>query len=428
MKKRVLIFPSGTEIANEIIASLQHNKAFELVFASSEMDSFCSFRSQNTFFLPFVTSQFFLNEVNQLVSDQKVDFIVPAHDDVAFGLSQMELDINAKIIGQSFKVNNILRFKDKTYEFFKNLLPLGAIYSTEHPLNDFPVFVKPKKGQGSLNAFSIKDEIEYQHFIESFQADDFVIMEEFPGEEYTIDCFSDQGGLLYAGARTRDKAIQGISVSSRFVDDNELNEKFIKYAEIISKALNLHGLWFYQMKKTSKGILKLLEVAPRVSGTMMLNRARGINFVELALYQAQGYRVEVISNSVQVSVGRSLEPVYNHNYQFDNLYVDFDDTLFLDESYINIGLMKLIFQCKNKSIPIHLITKNKKNNLSKVLHAYGITNIFDSIIHLTNEDCKVDYMESSGILIDDSFVERKQAIKAGIYALGIDAVNTLIEI
>jgi len=42
MKKKVLVFPCGTEIANEIIASLEKNKIFEVVLASSESQSYCS--------------------------------------------------------------------------------------------------------------------------------------------------------------------------------------------------------------------------------------------------------------------------------------------------------------------------------------------------------------------------------------------------
>lgn len=70
----------------------------------------------------------------------------------------------------------------------------------------------------------------------------------------------------------------------------------------------MHGLWFYQLKCDVNGQLKLFEIGSRVSGTMMLNRIRGINFVELALYQKLDFNVKVIVNDIEISLARSLIP------------------------------------------------------------------------------------------------------------------------
>jgi hypothetical protein len=251
-------------------------------------------------------------------------------------------------------------------------------------------------------------------------------MEYLNGDEFTIDCFSDKGDLLYAGGRTREKMTRGISVQSTLVIDKALTEQFQQFADIISQKIEMHGLWFYQMKLDQNGKLKLLEIGPRVSGTMMLNRSRGVNFVELALFQKLGFPVEVVFNDIEISLGRALVPKYKTNIEYDNLYIDFDDTLFLDEKYINTDLMKLIFQAKNENKNVYLITKNKKNNLTKTLHKFGMSHIFDDILHIRDTDKKVNYMEENSLLIDDSFQERKEAIKSGLYAFGNDAIDMLI--
>ncbi len=423
----ILVFPCGTEIANEVINSLVNHKYFKLIFASSEGTSYCNFRGKEISILPYVTDEFFLSELNNLIVSKQVNFIIPAHDDVAFVLSQIEDEIEAKVIGQSKDVNDIVRFKDITYKHFKNILPLGRVFDSEPQNNDFPIFVKPKRGQGSFNSLKINTLDEYNSFFNQNKLDDFVIMENFSGQEFTIDCFSHNGNVFYAGARTRDKTTRGISIQSTFISDISLNEQFKKYADIISQNLNMHGVWFYQMKFDKNNELKLLEIGPRVSGTMMLNRARGVNFIELALYQKLGFDVEVVFNDIELSLARALVPIYKHNMQFDNLYIDFDDTLLLEEKYINAELMKLIFKVKNKNKQVYLITKNKKFNLAKTLHKFGITNIFDEIIHLHENDKKVDYMTGKSILIDDSFAERRDAIDAGLYAIGLDNINILIQ-
>lgn len=416
----VLVFPCGTEIANEIINSLKNHKYFKLLFASSEGVSYCNFRGKEISILPYVTDNTFFSELNNLINLKEIDFIIPAHDDVAFELSQIENTIKAKVIGQSKVVNDIVRFKDITYKYFENILPLGKVFDLAPQNEEFPIFVKPKKGQGSFNSFKLNTLDEYILFFNKNKLDEFVVMENLLGQEFTIDCFSDNGNVLYAGARTREKTTRGISTQSTFVSDKNLKEQFDKYAQIISQNINMHGVWFYQMKFDKNNELKLLEIGPRVSGTMMLNRVRGVNFIELALYQKLDFKVEVVFNDIDISLARALVPIYKHNIQYDNIYVDFDDTLLIDETYINTDLIKLIFQAKNQDKRVSLITKNKKQNLTKTLHKYGITNIFDEIIHLSDSDNKTDYIKKNSILIDDSFKERKIAHNKNFYIFGVD--------
>lgn len=421
----VLVFPCGTEIANEVINSLVSHKYFKPIFASSEGTSYCNFRGKKVSILPYVTDENFSNVLNNIISNNQIDFIIPAHDDVAFALSQIENEVEAKIIGQSKYVNDIVRFKDVTYKHFSNLLPLGNVFNSEPQNGEFPVFVKPKRGQGSFNSLKLNTLDEYNSFFNQNKLDDFVIMENLSGQEFTIDCFSDNGSVLYAGARTREKTTRGISIQSTFITDASLNKQFEKYANIISENLNMHGVWFYQMKFDKNQELKLLEIGPRVSGTMMLNRARGVNFIELALYQKLGFDVEVVFNDIEISLARALVPIYKHSINYDNLYIDFDDTLLLEEKFINPELMKLIFQAKNQEKKVYLITKNKKFNLAKKLHKFGITNIFDEIIHIHEDDDKTCYMLSNSVLIDDSFVERKNAKRKGFYVFGLDNFSIL---
>ena len=427
-KYNILVFPCGTETANEIINSLKNHKYFKIMLASSEEGTYCDFRNTHIHKLPYINEERFLYELNNLISRHRINFIIPAHDDVAYGLSKLESErkLQAQVIGQSYKVNKIVRFKDKTYEFFKDKLPIPKLFNEEDIT--FPIFVKPKVGQGSQNTYLIKDKTMFECFKHEHNIDEFVIMEYLPGKEFTIDCFSDNGELLYFGARIRERTFKGISIKSKFIDDPKLNRLFEKLATTISKTLKMHGIWFFQTKEDGKGNLKLLEIGARVSGTMMLNRVRGVNFVELAIYQKLGHKVNVIFNNVSVSLAKSLVPVYKLDIDYDNLYIDFDDTLCLEGKYINPDLIKLIFQAKNKKKKVFLLTKNKNLNLVRFLNTFGIFAIFDDIIHINEDDNKVKYIKPNSILIDDSFSERRQAIESGIYAFGIDNFYALMEV
>tara|TARA_R100000152_G_C6774001_1_gene201596 strand:- start:270 stop:1529 length:1260 start_codon:yes stop_codon:yes gene_type:complete len=415
MKKNVLIFPAGTEIANEMVDSLKNNKLFNLFGASSIHPSHADFNFDQVYNLPNVDDEAFLNKLNNLCNRLSIDMILCAHDDVCYELSKLVQIIDADVVTHGSGVNSIVRFKDKTYDFFKDLIPVPEY------TRDFPMYVKPKRGAGDRNSAKIDNEIEWYGFFDSPDEDDYVQLEYLSGDEYTIDCFSRDGDLEFCGARIRSKTVNGISALSSEVSNGE----FINYATKISSILSMNGSWFFQMKRDSEGILKLLEIAPRIGGSSSLYRIKGINFTELDLYNTMGKDVEILYNDVEVTLSKHLNPIYKTKIQFDNLYVDFDDTLFLDEKYINTDVISLIFECKNHNKKIHLLTKHE-GDLNKLLDNWGISRIFDSIVKIDKNDRKINYVEDNSILIDDSFSERKEFLDNNKYAFSLDNIKLLI--
>lgn len=422
----VLVFPYGTEIANEIVQALRHHKRFKLLLATGDRTILADSSHRDIEWLPFVLDPAFEERFLALLEARQVDLVVPAHDDAALVLSRMDLPEGCVVVGQDRSVNEIVRFKDRTYGA---LAPHVAVPRTFEPGGTlpFPVFVKPRRGQGSKLAFRIDDQAAFERFASTHALDEFVVSEHLPGEEYTVDCFSTHGRLRFAGPRTRDRTSNGISVRSSTLGGGAIADALEDMARAISAALALHGLWFFQAKLDRHGIPRLLEVGPRVSGTMMVNRVRGVNFVELAIHQALGDEVQILDTPLPVTVTRTLRPTFHHALEYRDLYVDFDDTLLLDEETINLDVVALIFQTKNRGGRVFLITKNRKNNLARGLHRFGITSVFDGIHHLRDDESKADHLRPGDLLVDDSFAERSQAIRAGAAAIGLDAVQMFLD-
>lgn len=111
-----------------------------------------------------------------------------------------------------------------------------------------------------------------------------LILDYLPGKEYTIDCFTDRHGVLrFVGPhRERARILNGISVNSFPVKD----PVFSNMAEVINKNLKLRGVWFFQVKEAKDGELGLMEIAPRVGGTMGLTRNMGVNLPLLTILDA----------------------------------------------------------------------------------------------------------------------------------------------
>ena len=269
--------------------------------------------------------------------------------------------------------------------------------------------VKPDRGQGSFGITPVKDQRELARALETVP--DPIICEYLPGEEYTVDCFSDrEKGVLFAGARVRRRTRNGISVNTQTVSLPGVG----KIAQSISEALDLRGAWFFQLKRAVDGELTLLEVAPRIAGSMAAHRVMGVNFPLLSIFEAERLPLSVTVNGGPVELDRGLSNRYRRDLKFGVVYVDLDDTLVLNGK-VNTDVVTLIFQCINRGIPVKLLTRHA-GELPDILRKHRLSGLFDEIIHLRNKEPKSEKItESDAILIDDSYSERMEVhAKRGI--------------
>jgi len=421
-KLNVLVFPYGTEISYEILRSLKNHKLFQTVPASSD-PALAEFEP-GIHIVPYVIHSQFSREILKLVDRENIDVVVPAHDDVALIFSEMNWPSNVRVVGHSSYVNKIVRNKDRAYQYFEGKLDLPKVFHLDEQL-DLPIFIKPKIGQGSRCAHKVMTPLELEYYSEKYSLSDFVISEYLPGTEYTVDCFSVRGNLRYSGARERQSVINGIASVSCFVKDEHMYLKLKGMAKIISDSLGMDGLWFFQAKLNSDGDPALLEIGARTSGTVMLNRFAGVNLVEIAVFYAIGENVSIPKPDFDVVLRRTLVPKCKVYTGYKKLYVDFDDTLLLNESTINAELMAVVFKAKNRGISVSIITKNQKRNLAKVLNFFGVSSVFDEIIHLPPDGDKSLYASEGALFIDDSFSERESVVSKGAVAIGLDMLDSV---
>lgn len=401
-KINVLVFPGGTEIALEINKALKDCKDIALYSATSKISNHAPHVFKNNYIISDIKSKNWINELNHLIDKKKINYIYPAYDDIIVALIKNKQKIKAKIIAPPLKTCLITRSKKRTYEEFKNVLPVPEIFQGSGYIRDWPIFLKPDKGQGSQNTFKVNDLKELHFYLEHNK--EMLILEYLPGREYTIDCFSDrEKGLLFCSGRERIRTRNGISMNSKTIQ----NKMWKEYALLIMNKLEIYGGWFFQMKEDRFGKLKLLEIAPRISGTMAVNRVKGVNFPLLSIYEQERIDLDIIINNYEVEIDRALINRYNNTIKYNQVYVDFDDTIIIDNK-VNTELISLLYQWLHDGKKIFLITKSEKN-ISKRLKQFAISErIFNKIVHLTKGDLKIDHIKpDSSIFIDDSFSERK---------------------
>ena len=204
-------------------------------------------------------------------------------------------------------------------------------------------------------------------------------------------------------------------------------EKTQKIAEELNNTLEFQGAWFFQVKEDVNGNLKLMEFSVRQAGTMAFYRQLGINFAALSIFVAMGLDVKIIFNDCKLILERRLTNSYVIDYEYDKVYIDFDDTLIINGK-VNSTLIKFIYQSLNLNRSVILITKHEYD-LDAAFIKYRLNKeLFDEIILLKPDESKYEYIDGSkSIFIDNYFLERmevKEICKIPVF--DVDAVECLI--
>lgn len=421
--KNVLVFPAGTEIAFEIHAALSRSK-FVKLFGATSVPCHAEFvyeRCLEDF--PFVDEPGFLERLNQAVEDLGIDYIYPAHDSALLTLTRLQDQIHAQVVTSPLETVEICRDKNRTYAFLKGAPYLPAFYAGADQVPAYPVFIKPAVGQGSQGARRIDSRAQ----LEEALADgvDYAICEYLPGEEFTVDCFTDRHGrLLLVSPRSRERIRAGIAVRSRILPEDP---RITAIARDLDSRLSFRGAWFFQLKKNREGEYRLMEAAPRVAGTMCAARNRGANLPLMTLFDRWGYDLDLLLNDNSLLLDRAFITRYQTDLQYRTVYVDFDDTLVLGDK-VNEELMMFLYQARNAGKELVLLSRHSRD-LEEDLKRFAISkDLFSRCIRLEEGDDKARYIEPDGIFIDDSFAERRRVKeRCGIPVFDVDMVESLLD-
>jgi len=424
-KINVLIFPAGSEIGIEIFNSLKYNIHLDVFGLSGKADHAKFIYSEDHYFEGdyYIGNQGFIDTFNSLIKKLNIELILPTHDSIALFLAQHQKEINAKAITSPYKTALIAREKNLIYELFKEFDFCPKIYNKPFVDINFPLFLKPNIGEGGKSTAIAYDKDSLYSFTQ--QNTELIVCEYLPGDELSVDCFTNRRGeLLFVGPRTRERVQIGISFHSESVS---LTDEILEIAITINNQVNIRGAWFFQLKKDANGRYKLLEFAVRQASTMGLYRQIGVNFALLSIFDALGMDVKIIKNDYSIKLDRCLYNRYKIDYQYDRVYIDFDDTIIIN-GQVNLTAVKYLYFCRNNGIRVALLTKHKYD-LDQSLAKYCLSkNLFDEIILINMEDDKLKYLDSDkSIFIDNYFFDRYNVFKnKNIPVFDVDAIESLM--
>lgn len=135
---------------------------------------------------------------------------------------------------------------------------------------------------------------------------DILIMEYLPGTEYSVDCVCKDGETIVCIPRQRVSTAMGVAVESII----EKNDEIIDMSKKIIKELNLSYNINIQFKYSKKGEPKLIEINPRVSGSLVANLGAGVNMLEVSLKLAYGLPLPSLNVKWGTKMLRYWEQIY----------------------------------------------------------------------------------------------------------------------
>ncbi len=422
----VMVFPCGSEIGLELHRALKDVRFITLYGASSADDHGRSVYKNYIGGIPYISDPSFVDALNAAIDANGIRFIFPALDSVIAALSRVRDQLHAELLTCADDAVQVCRSKARTYARLEGCDFLPHTYAGPEDVDAYPVIIKPAEGQGAQGFMILQTETELRYEL-SQRTEPQVICEYLPGEEYTVDCFTDRhGAVRYASCRSRRRIKSGISVNSALTPPDA---RIRGIAEIINQKIPMRGVWFFQLKRNAAGEYRLLECATRVAGTMCLERAAGVNLPLLTVFDALDMDVDVAPQLQSAQVDRALYNVFRLDLSYSEVYVDYDDTLIV-KGRVNFTVLRFIYQCVERGIKVILLTRHE-TDVREDMKAFRIfPELFDEIICIPRSERKTDHVSPApdALFLDDSFAERSAMRQAfGVTVFGPDAVEALID-
>jgi carbamoyl-phosphate synthase large subunit len=305
----------GAPGAAGILKCLKQEKSFHVTTADANSNAVGKYLAEDFETIPPANDPGFVEALFNLCKKKNIHIILPLVTKELIPLSQHIKkfeEIGTKVLVSPAASLEIANNKSRLYEFLQwrgIKIPEFRIIETVEQFKNaveelgYPqkaVCFKPSVSNGSRGFRIISEQMNeldllFNHkptstylsindavrILSSGKFPELLISEYLPGEEYSIDCLANHGESVLIVPRLRKRMINGISVEGEFIKD----ESIIDYCRQIIKELQLHGNIGIQVKKSSSDQFLILEINPRVQGTISAALGAGVNLPALAIKQ-----------------------------------------------------------------------------------------------------------------------------------------------
>ena len=241
--------------------------------------------------IPEADNHSFIDRLNEIVEKYGVNLLLPTSGFDIYPYSEFKEQLLKR---GAFPVvsdmDSLVTCKDKmlTYERLKSKFDLPFTTTDPTEISSFPVMAKPRYGKGSRDIMRLDntDDIGYV----TSKMKDLIFQEFLPGTEYTIDVLSDlDKKALLAVPRIRIQTKAGISTKGRILKNRKIEEECKQIANFIG----IRGPCCIQMKEDVNGVMRLVEINPRMGGGTIFTTLAGANFPMMLIDMDEHNQVKV---------------------------------------------------------------------------------------------------------------------------------------
>jgi carbamoyl-phosphate synthase large subunit len=272
--------------------------------------------------VPKVKDSKYIDALLKICQSEKITTIIPQYTDELVLMSE-NTDLFKRfgikvLVTEDIEKLKVANSKDALYKFFNQraFVPKYTLVSSIDSIKaavlalgypSVPVCIKPAKGEGGKGFRIITEEkvdifneppgsakINLDAYIDQLKVlaeiPELLVTEYLPGKEYSVDCVCKAGITYFCIPRQRMETSMGVASVSLI----EKNDELIAYSKEIISDLRLSYNINIQFKYSNEGKPMLIEINPRVSGSLVANYGAGINMLEEALRLAYGMPVKKI--------------------------------------------------------------------------------------------------------------------------------------
>ncbi|MCF8566739.1 ATP-grasp domain-containing protein [Alicyclobacillus tolerans] len=323
----VLVTGSGSPGAPGIIKSLRAAHTFpfpvRVIGVDVEPNPAGRYLADRFFPVPAAQDAKFIDALLEICRSEQVHVVLPMVSAELFSLSKHKSEFakaGTRVSVSKTAALSAALDKGKTFAALSSqsiAVPKYALAQTVPQLHEAiralgypkrPVCFKPVVGDGSRGfkvldtavdwpkrLFQEKPDSTYISERELFEVlgsnaaiPELMVMEFLPNEEYSVDLFANEGDVMVAVPRRRDRMVNGITTRGTIEKDQQV----IDTATAAVRSLGLHGNIGVQVRKDANGTPKVIEVNPRLQGTTVHSTAAGVNLPLLAVKLALGLPIQ----------------------------------------------------------------------------------------------------------------------------------------
>ncbi|CAI8701651.1 ATP-grasp domain-containing protein [Brevibacillus sp. IT-7CA2] len=322
---KVMVTGAGSPGAPGVIKSLRKVSHMNIEIIGVDTSAYATgFPLSDDFYtIPKANDSNFISDVLTICKSEKIDVILPmvTKELLEFAMNK-QLFLDSGTIVSVSDYNNLVIANDKGRLLHKLALigiptPKSEIVQTAETLKEaiyrlgYPqhsVCFKPTISNGSrgfrildpnINRASLlfkeKPNSTYTSMNDLFdileQTDEIpeiIVMEYLPGKEYSVDVLADNGKVVTAIPRLREAMVGGITTSGVVVNETDI----IEYASKVVSELGLHGNIGVQIRRNADNEPRILEINPRMQGTIVHCLGAGVNLPYLAIKLVLGIPIE----------------------------------------------------------------------------------------------------------------------------------------